>query len=209
MTDTLPKVSSGGFTAHVDAVAWESYIYGYGHSSKHTVDTLHFLSMLGPTQTVRALWARAIAGENLTLTGLDNRALSVNLGYVVKDTWKLTQRSLPNAPGAAHLIIAHVNASHLGMNQREWYTFPRTPEEAPLLFYRFLDRRVTVPLHPSWMDWLWTLALEKEWAKPLKAFAASGRFIAAYKCLVSHPAQVEAEVSEGVRRGVLKVEVVQ
>ena len=97
----------------------------------------------------------------------------------------------------------------MNKDRHEWYTFPRTPDEAPLLFYRFLDKRIAVPLHPSWMDWLWAVALKKEWAKPLKTFGAPGRFVAGYKCFVGHSAQIEAEVAEGVRQGILKVEVVQ
>lgn len=208
MAVTLPKVSSGGFTAYVDAVAWESQSYGYGYN-KTTYDNLHFLSMLGPTQTVRALWARAMAGEKLLLTGLDDREISVSLGYIVKDTWKLTQRPLPNATGSSHLIIAHVKANYLNPNRHEWYTFPRNEAEAPLLFYRFLDRRITVPLHPSWMGWLWALALKKEWAKPLRTFAADGRFVAAYKCYITGPFDIESEIAQAVASGVLKVEVVQ
>ena len=35
------------------------------------------------------------------------------------------------------------------------------------LFFRHLDEKTEVPLHISWLDWLWNVFLEKIWITPL------------------------------------------
>ena len=36
-------------------------------------------------------------------------------------------------------------------------------------YYHYLNRRSTLPLHPDWQDWLWSSALNNEWAIPLES----------------------------------------
>ena len=53
------------------------------------------------------------------------------------------------------------------------------PQEAPDRYYRFLDQRVSIPLHPSWAGWLWEKGLEQETISPLESHG-----IHAYLCEV-------------------------
>ena len=53
----------------------------------------------------------------------------------------------------------------------------RSPDEAPQPHHRFLDRRIPLPLHPGWSDWLWKRGLRTAEIKPLK-----GERISAYWC---------------------------
>lgn len=36
------------------------------------------------------------------------------------------------------------------------------------LFYKHLDEKTDVPLHPLWSDWLWKVFLDKAWLTPLE-----------------------------------------
>lgn len=68
-TDTLPVLQPGGFSASVDAFAWEADPDPTAHRMR-----LWFLSLLGPQESVKALWARLVKGETATLSfeGLGN-----------------------------------------------------------------------------------------------------------------------------------------
>ncbi len=47
-----------------------------------------------------------------------------------------------------------------------------------MLHYRFLNRRLDLPLHPTWAAWLWDRALAAGEAVPLES-----RGLCAYRCL--------------------------
>ena len=53
----------------------------------------------------------------------------------------------------------------------------RSPGKAPQLHHRFLDRRIPLPLHPGWSDWLWERGLRTGEIEELK-----GEGIRAYRC---------------------------
>jgi hypothetical protein len=58
-----PLLQAGGFTATVDAFAWESDPDPAARRMR-----LWFLSLLGPQQSLKALWARLLKGEPATLS---------------------------------------------------------------------------------------------------------------------------------------------
>ena len=59
----LPVLQAGGFSASVDAYAWE---LDPDHASQRM--RLWFLSLLGPQQSLKAIWARLLRGEVATLS---------------------------------------------------------------------------------------------------------------------------------------------
>jgi hypothetical protein len=59
----LPALQVGGFGASVDAFAWEP---DPGPAARRM--RLWFLSLLGPQQALKAIWARLLRGEVATLS---------------------------------------------------------------------------------------------------------------------------------------------
>ena len=62
-----------------------------------------------------------------------------------------------------------------------------------MLHYRFLNRRVDLPLHPSWAGWLWDRGLA---SGETEALHSAG--IYAYRCRPD-VAQIEEDISAAVR----------
>src|SRR5437879_5927241 len=62
-TASLPVLQDGGFGASVDAFAWEP-------DPNPATPRMHlwFVSLLGPQQALKALWARLLKGELATLS---------------------------------------------------------------------------------------------------------------------------------------------
>ena len=64
-------------------------------------------------------------------------------------------RRLPT--GGFQAVLVPEVALH-GAERPDFLLLPRRPAEVAALYYRFLNRRVDVPLHPSWAVWLWDRA---------------------------------------------------
>ena len=112
--------------------------------------------------------------------------------------WRSFTASLPAAGG--HQLALLPEAARHTAPRDDFLLLPRTPEEAPLLHFRFLDRRVDLPLHAGWRTWLWERALRAG-----EAVALEAEGIAAYRCSPDPDALV-ADASAAVRAGVLRPE---
>jgi hypothetical protein len=167
----LPVLQAGGFSASVDAYAWE-----LDPDSASRRMRLWFLSLLGPQQSLKAVWARLLRGEVATLS---QEALGSALFCVLAEreprTWHSFTAALPGA-GGHHLILLH-DASRLNSSRPDILLLPRSIEEAARLHWRFLDRRLDLPLRPMWADWLWDRATRVGEAVALEAFGTL-----AYRC---------------------------
>jgi len=188
----LPVLQAGGFSASIDAYAWEA------DTAQDRRMRLWFLSLLGSQQAVRALWARLIKGEVATVsTEVMGMARFCALTPEGPQGWRFFTASLPAAAGFQGVLIPRIACythDHLA-----FLLLPRQVEDVPLLHYRFLNRRLDLPLHPTWANWLWQRALRTEEAVALEAMS-----ILAYRC---HPnvAALAADLTEAVRREVLDV----
>ena len=72
----------------------------------------------------------------------------------------------------------------------------------PHRHYRFLNRRIDLPLHPTWADWLWDRALRRREAVALETYGLDG---GAYRC-APHPERLRADISAAVASGALAVD---
>ena len=124
------------------------------------VEDLRFLSIGGPTEAVQAVIAGALQGERITLfrktESADplerHRAHSGWLAPPRSGGRSLTRR-LPC--GQSHGLY-YPDASP--ETTRDTFSLILPAEErpeAPAALLRLLDRRTTLPLHPSWAAWLW------------------------------------------------------
>jgi hypothetical protein len=149
---TLPIRQAGGFTATVDAFAWEADPDPAARRMR-----LWFVSLLGPQQAVKAVWARLVKGGLATFS---REALGdVHFCALAPEgprSWRAFTAALPGASG--HQLVLLPEAARHTASRDDFVLLPRTPEEAPLLHFRFLDRRVDLPLHAGWRDWFWQRA---------------------------------------------------
>lgn len=75
----------------------------------------------------------------------------------------------------------------------------RSEDEAPSLHYRFLNRRLDLPLHPSWAAWLWERGLS---AGEVEALESVG--VHAYRCRPDSAA-LQRDISEALQNKRLRM----
>ncbi len=189
----LPVLEAGGFHASVDAFALQEQ--PGGGSYQHW---LWCISLLGPQQTVKALWARLLKGELATLSlETMRRVRFCRLAPEGPKGWRFFTASLPDAGGYQGVLVSE---QALFTSERpDFLLLVRRTEQAPMLHYRFLNRRVDLPLHASWRYWLWDRACRTGEAAVLE----TGGLIA-YRCS-PNPAALATEVAAAVRRRLLHV----
>jgi hypothetical protein len=192
----LPSLEADGFTAAVDAYAWEQDADAGTPRMR-----LWFLSMLGPQQSVKALWVRLVRGEVATMRfgaeGGLGRARFCALAPEGPRSWRFFAAALPASAGH-HAVLAPEAALYTG-ERPHFVVLPRAAEDAAALHYRFLNRRVDLPLHPWWAGWLWSRAVATGEATALEA-----RGLTAYRCVPDVEA-LAADLSAAVRAGALAV----
>jgi hypothetical protein len=167
---SLPLVQAGGFTVSADAFVWEP---GADPSAGRMWPW--FLSLLGSQQALKAIWARLLKGELVTIS---REVLGqVRFGALAEGPrgWRSYAASRPAAAGPQQALLPEL-ARHQAARD-DFLLLPRSAEEAPVVHFRFLDRRVDVPLHPRWRDWLWERALRSGEAVSLEAEGILG-----YRC---------------------------
>ena len=181
----LHTIHAAGFSAAVDAFAQDG-------------EQLWFLSMLGSQQSVRALWARLVKGETAYLSEGDLDGGSPSwLAREAWGTWRFHGARLPSS-AAYHGMLVPDLASYT-CERPDFVLLARAESEAPAQHYRFLNRRVDLPLHPSWAAWLWDRGFT---SGETEALHAAG--IHAYRCRPD-TRQLEEDIAESVRRGRLTV----
>jgi hypothetical protein len=158
----LLTIRAGGFSATVD---------GCARGEKE----LWFLSMLGNQQAVRAIWARLVKGEAGFLSKGDIGGETLPLAREAWGTWRFTCARLPSGAGYHGMLIPELAA--YATDRPDFLLLAREQDEAAHLHYRFLSRRVDLPLHPSWSEWLWQRGLEGGEVEQLESAG-----LRAYRC---------------------------
>jgi hypothetical protein len=189
----LPVLHAGGFTASVDAYAWERDPDPAARRMR-----LWFVSLLGPQQTVRALWARLVKGEVATVS--DANGASARFCALAPEPpkgWRLFTAGLPAASG--HQAVVVPEAALFACERPDFLLLPRDREEAADLHWRFLNRRLDLPMHASWAAWLWRRALAEGEAAELEAFG-----VCAFRCRPDR-SRLAGDLSAAVRAGGLRL----
>ena len=190
-TEDLPVLRAGGFSASVDVFAWEP---DPDPSTRRM--RLWLLSLLGPQESVKALWARLVKGEMATLSfeGLGSAHLCA-LAPEGPRAWRFYTANMRAAAGYHGVLVPE--AALYGGERPDFLLLVRQPQEAPMLHYRFLNRRLDLPLHPAWASWLWDRALRTG-----EAVALESRGLRAYRCL-PNPEKLAADLGAALLEGVL------
>lgn len=189
---TLHTINVGGFSALADAFALDH------------MGGLWFLSMVGPQNALKAIWAALlkqppepawlIQGIEGAFVG-DYRRCSVP--YETLGTWTTQMTRLPGI-GGYHALV-YTRLAEYTFDRKDFLFLARSREEAPHLHYRFLDRRVSLPLHPTWAAWLWERALRTGEVETLESHG-----ILAYRCRPDEEA-LRTDLADAVASGGLTV----
>jgi hypothetical protein len=181
----LHTIRAAGFAATVDAFAQDG-------------EQLWFISMLGSQQGVRALWARLVKGETAYLSEGDlDGGSPCWLAREAWGTWRFHGARLPSSAAYHGMLVPDL--SSYTCERPDFLLLARAEEEAPMLHYRFLNRRVNLPLHPSWAEWIWDRGFASGESEALQSVG-----IHAYRCCPD-TRQLEEDISTAVRRERLTV----
>ncbi|MBI4496617.1 MAG: hypothetical protein HY689_01800 [Chloroflexi bacterium] len=189
----LPLLQAGGFSASVDAFAWEPDPDPAARRMR-----LWFVSLLGSQQALKAVWARLLKGELATLSReATGQVQFCALAPEGPRAWRSYAASLPAAAGHQWVLLPEAARHAAALDT--FLLLPRTEEETSLLYFRFLDRRVDLPLHVSWRQWLWERALQAG-----EAVALEAEGISAYRCQPD-PDALRRDISEAIQRRVIDI----
>lgn len=181
----LLTIRAGGFSATVDGCA-------------RSEDELWFVSMLGHQQAVRAIWARLVKGEAAYLSETELGGEPVPLAREAWGTWRFSGMRLPSGSAYHGMLVPEVAA--YAADRRDFLLLARQRDEEAHLHYRFLNRRLDLPLHPSWAEWLWRRGLENGEVEPLTSVG-----LQAFRCQ-PEPDALRDDIGDAVRRRVLSVD---
>jgi hypothetical protein len=111
-------------------------------------DTLVYLEMIGPKQSVKANWAALVGGGKVHWFGRQRVQLDGMKEHV------LVQATLPC--GWADHILIHKQTSLKAMNpEQPFYLLDDGTWPVPPLFYPMLNKALALPLLEAWADCLW------------------------------------------------------
>jgi hypothetical protein len=117
-------------------------------------DTLVYLEMVGPKQSVKANWAALVGGGKVHWLGRKRIQLE-GMKHHVK-----LQSALPC--GWSNHILIHKQASLKEMNpEQPFYLLDDGRQAIPPLFYPMLNKCLALPLLPEWADYLWRNGCER------------------------------------------------
>ena len=172
-TRAHPIVKANAFTAASDAGAAEQ-----------DGGALHFVSFVGRRVVVEAVAHALLTGKARTMVYPDPQRLGIS-GFEVYApptwAWRLPRRRLQT--GDTHLVLRPARTDVQRVREPA-FTILQPPDGAARVghvHYLFLSQAVATPLDPLWEDWLWTRALVRGEATPLRVW---GDLPAAWTC---HP----------------------
>ncbi len=205
----LPRLQVGGFGATVEAYALDDDPGVRGQTR------LWLVSLIASRQAVEAIWAALVTGKTALLsTRAVGPARPCALAPEGPHGWPSPIVRLRDS-ALAHCLV-HPRSAHYTNDRADFLLVPRLdPRGAeasadPLVaahawatlaeqHFRFLNRRVDMPLHPLWADWLWVRAVRLGEALELDSYG-----LATYRC-VPDVAALTADVRAHVREGKLPV----
>ena len=166
----------------------------------HDLNTVYFMSICGYQVTVKGIIA------NL----LENYGISIEIDrieyYLVRSSfsYKALLKKLPS--GLVHAILFPKLALPKNIEEKQnnfiIFTEQSKREELLSLFYRHLDEKTDIPLHPSWDSWLWQVFKEQEgWLSELKTLAGNYRGYS----FEFNPKQLNDLISEAIRKKIPEI----
>ena len=159
--------------------------------------------MMGAQVAVRAI-AAALLNKNpktVTLTpGAEGLAINEQMmqcqpSYATSGTW--TTRTLKMANGMGYHNMTFTRLGEYAFDSQNFLLIIQEGQDAAEQYRRYLDKRISVPIHGSWSQWLWERAQERREVDELECIG-----IQAWYC---RPVikNLEQEISQAIRQGKL------
>ena len=199
----LFTAASNGFSATSDAFVMRE---DADHPDLYVKELL-FLSIIGGQAAVKAI-ASGILKKNTELVSLsanryddveDGKRLYAAMRKPISGSWKSRTMRLPETR-AWHSII-YSTVLEFNRDESNFVILGEFGEEtAQARYLQFLNRRIGLPIHPDWQDWLWQRGFRTGEIRPL---IASG--VLAWECAPDEGA-LRLALSRGIIDGSLIVQ---
>ena len=115
------------------------------------METIYFMSICGYQVTVKGIVANLLenCGISIEIDGVEHYLTRSDMGYKVK------MKKLPS--GLVHAVVIPKLALSRNDEEKQNRFFVITQEDQNILtlFFRHLDEKTEIPLHPTWASWLW------------------------------------------------------
>jgi hypothetical protein len=157
------------------------------------METVFFLSVCGYQVTVKGIIANHLenCGIEIEIDGVEHCLTRSGMSY------KVLIKKLPS--GLVHALVLPKLALPKNDEENENSFFVITNEDRDILtlFYRHLDEKTEIPLHPSWISWLWsTFEEQDDWLVELKTLVGDFKGYLFY----FHPTQLHDLISKAIRK---------
>jgi hypothetical protein len=162
------------------------------------LDVVYFMSICGYQTTVKGIIANFLGnyGISLEVEGTDHHVTRSSLGYKAK------LKKLPSGLVHAVLVPKLALPGSEDQDQNSFFVFTKEGRGKQSLFFRHLDEKTDIPIHPSWAEWLWQVFEQQEnWLERLKTL------IGDYKGYSFHfnPKALHNLISQAIRNKVPEV----
>ena len=162
------------------------------------METVYFMSICGYQVTVKGIVANLLenCGISIEIDGVEHYLTRSDMGY------KVQMKKLPS--GLVHAVVLPKLALSKNDEEKQNRFFVITKEEQDVLtlFFRHLDEKTEIPLHPTWASWLWkTFKKQDDWFIELQTLAGNFKGY----LFDFHPTQLHALISMAIRKKVPEV----
>jgi len=163
----------------------------------YSLEEVYFMSVAGYQTTVKGIIANLLEnyGLNIEVEGEEYYLTRIKTGR-----YKTQVKKLPS--GFVHAVVFPRLAlpKNEGDEQNSFCIFVKEgckeKQNQLNLFFRHLDEKVSIPLHPSWSSWLWrTFEEQEDWLLGLNTLAGNYKgYLFNFK-----PKQLHDLISEAIR----------
>ena len=160
--------------------------------------TVLFLSIAGYQATVKGIIGNLLSNHAICIELKESVYWlgRTSLGYKIMA--RKMSSGLSNAAAFPKLALPGRQED----DQKRFFIFTDSPADVLDLFFRHLDEKTDLPIHPSWSSWLWDMFLNKEgWLVELHTMI--GRYIG--YSVQFDPNQLHEAISGAIRLGVPEI----
>ena len=162
------------------------------------METVYFMSICGYQVTVKGIVANLLenCGISIEIDGVEHYLTRSDMGY------KVQMKKLPS--GLVHAVVLPKLALSRNDEEKQNRFFVITKEEQYVLtlFFRHLDEKTEIPLHPTWASWLWkTFKKQDDWFIELQTLAGNFKGY----LFDFHPTHLHDLISKAIRKKVPEV----
>lgn len=123
---------------------------------------VYFMSICGYQTAVKGIIANFLEHNRLKLI-TEKKQYYLTRSY---QPYATRNKKLPS--GLLHsILLPQLSLSNNEEKSNSFFIFTENKEELPVLFFRHLDAKTDIPLHPSWTTWLWDTFHTHSWLFPL------------------------------------------